>query len=290
MDARFRDAERKFLSGPSKETLSKYLREIERAGLANDYDRIVSSLIMVSPLTGENWPWYTDPDYIYDQRSPYNENKHIQILNLMARVRPLSLVAEIVATWSDPRDFSKTMSLVRGQLIQENIGEILTDEEMEHFYSYYEGAEDALRLALRRGLVNYPEYIALDFFEPWKMGGWGYPTDRNSIITIIESSDPIIAERYMVYLDSEPVADITSEGHWDVAAGYWQGEYGRRSSTFLPYRKYCDMHKQDLILCGPCPVCGAEEHNCWCEQCDICGLYDIFTTKNVNEYMRCQCD
>lgn len=313
MDLRFREVERRFFAEPNKDTLVQYLREIERAGLSEDYPRIVAALRSVPPFTDDVWPWH--PDAITFSEALYRESLHRDILNLIARIRPLGLVAEIISAWTDPRQLIEIMLVVRRYLLDEFIDDIVPQEDMDALWDY---PEDVRALASNRGLTDYPEYLVLEPSESWEHTGplswakYGYfPKNADAIVTVvIEDNEsgivdiemegdiphPVIgpyriAVRYSVGLDMEPSRDIFWMSRWDERKGYWVNEHGNRgSSTFLPYRVYCYTHNQDLIKCGRCPACGAKDHDCWCENCDECGLYvNLQHPLRIAPELRCHC-
>jgi hypothetical protein len=290
-DRELRRAEILFESESSNQNLAGYLRQLERHGALSD--STLRNLLVAGPFGPEIWPW---------RDHSYHANMHSNILDMLLLIRPRDVLIDVIGTWSNPKNLIAALYVVWGRLVERQMHDILDPEIHLEIHDY----EFNLEVAKDMGLKTTPAAIWLDWEHPWEASDWGYPIDSDPVVTVIWDGDYNHPEtvrsawRGRVGTDMEPYSDFYWEQHWQSQgknSRWWAARsigVGRKESkTLVPYRKYCSMHKQDLIHCDPCPACGTESHECYCEKCDSCGLYIPNWEESAGDLkvdMRCHCE
>jgi len=257
MDHQLRAAERALHQTPNLGSLAAYLTIRLRKGVTPaDYDELIETLQMVPEFGRNNWPWYT---YHTDA---YSEAKHRDILQMIVRIYPLhSILDRLKSRWT-VQDLCNLLSVLRSRLAEGQINLVPVDAFYYGYDSDYEPSyEDVVSYVKRNGLIEFPEALVVEEDDGSSL--------MCSIITVVDNFDPPAGTRYNICLH-----------------GQWMYEGSPGSTTFIPYREYCETHKQDLDQCS-CLACGMAEHPCNCEVCENVFIRDPDNPFHPFEYDGC---
>lgn len=260
-----RRLERKLVAEPTIEHLVEFLSGVFRTGIAaNQYPGLIRLLTEIGPFTRETWPWYLS----YSKE--YRAYLHQELLNLIVRIRPITMLS---AFTTNPLQLLGGLQALRMALIVPPDGEL--------------GQHPQLWT-----LDEFPEFIGLDTFT---MSRNFENTPAMIVATAVWNSDPTTrkATRYFVDLETEPGASVSGKEIWSNQHGRWITEERRwASTTFLPYKDFCEEHKKNVDQCAPCEICKDKAgHPCQCLFCHDCGRY-FNTWKNelIPANIRCNCE
>lgn len=205
-DARLRSLEQELVAAPTLLRLISYARAAERAGRPLSPDEIAAFLRTIEPFTINDWPFYVS--YI-DYPSPYFYDKHEDVLQLLARVRPLDSLLEWVERLDDPRDLSAAMSAIRRVIL----------DSAPYDDEYYDDQPE------RIDAPDLPEFIDLARRSKF---------DQLVATVVWDRVGPLPgghASRFGIGFDGEPgPVGIYWERTWDPRRGWGDG-----NRQFLPY-------------------------------------------------------